>query len=85
MLKKFTNSGRQATNYVMQSLDGSHAFTLTNILECEDIPQNREEIVTPAVTSHYPHLKDIAEFIPPVDENLSIELLLGVTSLTFIL
>jgi hypothetical protein len=74
---RFTNTGRLAVGYVIESPDSSHSYNLPDILECNDIPQNREEMVTPSVASNYAHLKDIAHCIPSVNRNIAIELLRG--------
>lgn len=47
------------------------------MLECNDIPDNREEIPTPEAAFHHPHLKRIAAEIPAIDGDALILLLLG--------
>ncbi|XP_071149163.1 uncharacterized protein [Mytilus edulis] len=46
-------------------------------LECDHIPNNRDEIPTPEVTIHHPHLKELRGSILPLDENCQILLLIG--------
>ena len=69
-------SGRRANGYIVESLEG-FKLDLPTLIECNDIPDNRSEIPTPEVAQQYEHLNDIAHFIPPVDENANILLLLG--------
>ena len=56
----FASSGRVAENSVIESLDGSTKMNLPHLqLECNDIPDIREEIPTPEIALHYPHCLDI--------------------------
>ena len=50
---------------------------LPPLIECDSIPNNRNEIPTPEAASHHPHLKAIAHMIPPLDRSAEILLLLG--------
>ena len=70
-------AGRRATGYVVESLDSSVCFKLPELVECNNIPNNRDEIPSPAVAEKYSHLQDIAAYIPPHDEHADIELLIG--------
>ncbi len=54
-----------------------HALRLPTVIECNQIPNERDEIPTPAVASHHSHLRDIAELIPPIDPGAEILLLIG--------
>ncbi|KAK7889072.1 hypothetical protein WMY93_024632 [Mugilogobius chulae] len=47
------------------------------LIECDDLPDNREEIPTPEAALHHPHLKDLAKEIPALDKDAQILLLLG--------
>ena len=58
-------------------LDNSQTFVLSEIVECDYIPQNRIEIPIPEVAEHYPHLTEIAARIQPLDNTIDIELLIG--------
>lgn len=71
------NSGRKACGYVIESCDQSKVFRLPDIIECNEIPQNRSEIPSPEVAAFYPHLSDITHYIPTIDNHISIELLNG--------
>ena len=70
-------SGRKASGFVVEPLDGSTALKLPTVRECEEIPNFRDEIPTPEVVAAYPHLRDIVDFIPPLDEEAEILLLIG--------
>jgi hypothetical protein len=69
--------GRRASGLVIESLDSSSKLDLPTLIECNQIPQIREEIPTPEVAQHHPHLNDIAEYIPPMDDSAEILLLIG--------
>ncbi|XP_014673822.1 PREDICTED: uncharacterized protein LOC106814066 [Priapulus caudatus] len=70
-------SGRRANNIIIKSLDGTSQLTLHTMIECDEIPDAREEIATPEVAMHHAHLCDIAKHLPPIDGNASILLLIG--------
>ncbi|VDI28057.1 Hypothetical predicted protein [Mytilus galloprovincialis] len=74
---KFTTSGRLARDYVVEALDESCAFDLPTIIECNYIPNKRQEIASPYVAIQYSHLVDIAPNIPEIDEHAHIDLLIG--------
>ncbi|XP_071145072.1 uncharacterized protein [Mytilus edulis] len=61
----------------MESINGNDKFDLPVLIECDHIPNNRDEIPTPEVTMHYPHLKELRGSIPPIEENCQILLLIG--------
>lgn len=48
------------------------------LIECNEILDNRSEIPTPEVALCHPHLKPVAKFIPKLDSNAQILLLLGI-------
>ncbi|VDI78659.1 Hypothetical predicted protein [Mytilus galloprovincialis] len=68
--------GRRATGLVIESLDGSTSLQLPTLIEC-DIPNIREEIPSPAVVRHHDHLREIADYIPEIDDTAPILLLIG--------
>ena len=70
-------SGRRAQGCVIESLDGSTRYQLPALIECPMIPDNRDEIPTPQVAMHHPHLHDIASQIPILDEEADVLLLIG--------
>ncbi|XP_071085479.1 uncharacterized protein [Haliotis cracherodii] len=70
-------SGRRGSGFVVESVDSGVSFDLPTVIECNSVPNQRDEIPTPDVALHYPHLVDIADDIPPVDESADILLLIG--------
>ncbi|XP_061128960.1 uncharacterized protein LOC133150443 isoform X1 [Syngnathus typhle] len=72
-----TVSGRKATGYHIEAVNGGVNLTLPELTECDDLPDNRDEIPTPEAALHHPHLKSIANEIPALDDNAQILLLLG--------
>ncbi|XP_060064935.1 uncharacterized protein LOC132545277 [Ylistrum balloti] len=74
---KKPNHGRRADGYVIQSVDNASSLKLPTLIECTDIPNNRNEIPSPEIAEHFSHLRDIAEYIPPIDSHMDIELLIG--------
>ncbi|XP_061166266.1 uncharacterized protein LOC133175165 [Saccostrea echinata] len=69
--------GRRSSGFIIQSVDLSTKIVLPEIIECRDIPNNRNEIPTPEAVRHYSHLCDIANELEPIDENAEILLLIG--------
>ena len=61
---------------MIKSLNGM-VTKLPKLIECEHIPQEKDEIPTPSMTKHFPHLYDITNEIPPLDKDANIEILLG--------
>lgn len=70
-------SGKRATGYVIESMDGTCNIRCPTLIECDNIPNQRQEIATPAVARHYRHLKDIEQFIPEYEPSVQMLLLLG--------
>ncbi len=60
-------SGRRAGNCIVEFIDGSARLQLPTVIECNQIPEVREEIPSPEIAEHYPHLSDITNYIPPVE------------------
>ena len=69
--------GRRASGYEIESLDGTVRIPLPSLIECNDIPNNRDEIPTPDVARSHPHLKSVAHLIPEQDPQAPIMLILG--------
>ena len=69
--------GRFARNLIVSSLDGSTIHKLPLVMECDNIPDNVDEIPTPEIAQQFPHLSDIADCIPPIDSQAGILLLIG--------
>ncbi|KAI3358292.1 hypothetical protein L3Q82_014670, partial [Scortum barcoo] len=70
-------SGRRATGFVAESLDGKTSVMLPTLIECNHMPDDRTEIPTPEVAQHHSHLKSIAHMIPRLDPEAQILILLG--------
>ncbi|XP_052696124.1 uncharacterized protein LOC128174669 [Crassostrea angulata] len=70
-------SGRRAVGFCIQSIDGLAYHKLPPIIECNDIPDNVMEIPTPEVARAHPHLRHIANELPPLRKDVSIQLLIG--------
>jgi len=70
-------SGRRASNVVVESLDGSCSYTLPTLIECSDIPNDKNEICTPDNARCHDHLKNIADYLPDFDAQTDVLLLLG--------
>ena len=52
-------------------------FKLPTLVECDNIPSNKGEIPVPEKVKKFAHLRDIAEEIPPIDDQAEIHLLIG--------
>lgn len=66
-------TGRRASAYEVGSLDGTVRIPLPSLIECNDIPNNRDEIPTPTAALH---LKSVVHVIPDFDPQAPIMLLL---------
>ncbi|XP_040298329.1 uncharacterized protein LOC121009343 [Bufo bufo] len=69
--------GRRATGYLISSIKGNVHIPLPTLIECDQIPDERDEIPTPEAAYHHSHLKHLASEILPMDMNADILLLLG--------
>lgn len=69
--------GRQLSNVIVESYDSDTTLHVPKIIECDNIPDIVEEIPTPDVARSYPHLRDIEAFIPSIDNEAGILLLIG--------
>lgn len=72
-----TTSGRRATGFQIKAVKGDISLSLPELIEWDDLPDNREEIPTPEAALQHPHLKDFAKEIPVLDNDAQILLLLG--------
>ncbi len=70
-------TGRRASGFTVQSINGKTQVELPTLIECVMMPDDRSEIPTPDVTQYFPHLKSGADKIPECDPDASILLLLG--------
>ena len=69
--------GRLASDLIIESVDGSAKFKLPNLIECDEIPNIRDEIPTPDIVRHHKHLEDLACVIPHLDPEAKILILVG--------
>ncbi|XP_077137605.1 uncharacterized protein LOC143803713 [Ranitomeya variabilis] len=74
---RIQTSGRRASGYIVSSIKGNVHIPLPTIIECDQIPDNREEIPTPEAALHHRHLRHLTNEIPPLDMNADILILLG--------
>ncbi|XP_051792766.1 uncharacterized protein LOC127530319 [Acanthochromis polyacanthus] len=70
-------SGRRATGFIAESLDGKTNLVLPTLIECNHMPDDRSEIPTPEAAQHHSHLESIAHMIPSLDPEAQILILLG--------
>ncbi len=70
-------TGRRAGGFQIESMDGQTSLPLPDLIECNEIPNNRSEIPSPSAALHYPHLKSVTHLIPEIDPDAHILLLLG--------
>ncbi|RXN31543.1 hypothetical protein ROHU_004747 [Labeo rohita] len=70
-------AGRKAVGFQIETLDGKTCLDLPPLIECNEIMSNRSEIPTPEVALAHPHLKTVAQFIPKLDPDAQILVLLG--------
>ena len=69
--------GRRAHGLVIEFLDKQVRYQLPTLTECDEIPNNREEIPTPEVARAHPHLFQKANKIPTLDKEAEVLLLVG--------
>ena len=69
--------GRRARGLIIESLDKQVRYQLPTLTECDEIPNNREEIPTPEVARAHPHLFQIANKIPTLDKEAEVLLIVG--------
>ncbi|CAC5372342.1 unnamed protein product [Mytilus coruscus] len=74
---KTIQHGRRTTGYILESLDGTTQLKCPSLIECNEIPISKREIATPAIARHYKHLQDIEQFIPELNRNAEVMLLIG--------
>lgn len=71
-----TCSKRRVNGLEEKALDGSCRFDLPTVIECNEIPENKDEIPTPEVADKLFHLQDIADYLMPLDSEIYILLLI---------
>lgn len=70
-------TGRKAVGFQIEALDGEVCLDLPPLIECNDIMTNRSEIPSPEVARSHAHLMPIAPYIPEIDPEAQILILLG--------
>ena len=70
-------TGRKADGFQIEAVNGGVRLVLPLLIECNEILNNRTEILTPEAAFHHPHLKSVAAHIPVLDPGAQILLLLG--------
>ena len=70
-------SGRRGRGFVVESVHRDIHLSLPTLIECDHIPDNRDEIPTPQVVQNHFHLHDLAGTIQPLDDSCQILLLIG--------
>ncbi|CAC5372170.1 unnamed protein product [Mytilus coruscus] len=74
---KTVQHGRCTTGYILESLDGTTQLKCPSLIECNEIPISKLEIATSAIARHYKHLQDKEQFIPELERNAEVMLLIG--------
>lgn len=52
-------AGRRAYNLMISSIDYKVKFHLSSLIQCEMIPDDRQEIPTPDIANHFPILRTL--------------------------
>ncbi|CAG2199879.1 unnamed protein product [Mytilus edulis] len=74
---KVRTTGRRTNGLVVESIDRAVQLDMPTVIECENLPDNRNEIPTPEVAESFYHLQDIAHHIPQIDNEAHIMMLIG--------
>ncbi|XP_071152766.1 uncharacterized protein [Mytilus edulis] len=74
---RVATSGKRGKDFVIKSVHSDVRFDLPTLIECNNIPNHRDEIPTPEVAMQHPHLKELRGSIPPIEERCQILLLIG--------
>ncbi|CAB4025546.1 Hypothetical predicted protein [Paramuricea clavata] len=73
---KETKYGRRVSGLFVKSMCVRIA-KLSNLVECEQVPQDKTEIPTPTTTKRYPHLEEVSKEILPLDQEAKIGIIIG--------
>ena len=76
-MDKINTSARKASDFVVESFDGSMRLNLPPLIKFDQIPDVRNEISTKDIVNHFLHLTDIASCFPPIDDESDVSLLIG--------
>ena len=74
---KVSKTGKRAQGFVIGSLDGSCKLDCPPLLECNAIPDTKQEVATPSVARQFKHLRNIEHLIPEIDYSANILVLIG--------
>jgi hypothetical protein len=74
---RIVTNGKRAKGFIIESIHRQVRLELPVLIEYDYIPNNRVEIPTPEVVMHFPHLKDLAGNIQPINDSMNIILLIG--------
>ena len=69
--------GRKAVGFQIEALDGEVCLDLPPLIECNEIMSNRSEIPSAEVALSHAHLRPVAPYIPKLDPEAQILILLG--------
>jgi len=69
--------GRKVSSLMIWNLSGDTELELPPVLECKNIPNNRNEIPTTEISACYDHLNGIEREIPQVNNDTDIQILNG--------
>ena len=72
-----TLAWRSASNFTIETVMEGELMQMHSMIECDDIPNCRNEIPTPDVALAHPHLSDLASQLPDLKEDAEILLLIG--------
>lgn len=70
-------TGQIAVGFQIVPMNGQVCLDLSQLIECNEITSNRSEIPTPEVTLAHAHLTLVAPYIPELDPEVQILILLG--------
>ncbi|XP_052078873.1 uncharacterized protein LOC127716663 [Mytilus californianus] len=70
-------SGKRGNGFVVKSVQDNTRFNLPELIECDNIPNNRNEIATTKDILQYQHLQELQKNILPIDGKCKILLLIG--------
>lgn len=69
-------TGRKAAGFQIKAVNGGMCLDLPPLVECNEIMTKKSENPTPEVALTHTHLKDIAPYIPELDPNTEMMILL---------
>ena len=62
---RFTQTGRRTTKFIISSLNGKSSIRLPPLIECDNIPNNLDDIPISEVARSYKHMRHIEEVSEP--------------------